>query len=529
MGLESRYQEAMDLYNRGDTVAAEQRCHALLEEGRMAGVLYLLGLCQLRQDKAQEAINSLLEAVELVPDNPRFLHDLGRAYSSRGEWLAAARAYIRAIDLDPRVAENYLYLGPIYEQVGDMESAERAYRRALELDPQLATAAASLASLYEKANRLEEAEQLTAAALKQDSGNTVANLARAQLDYRQGAYADAALRLDRLLQKPLSPWNRAIAAGRLGAAYDKLERYPDAFRAFVAGKQALSAAGLSTIDTGMYSLQNAGLIHRSLDQLFADSGSAAGADAPVFLVGFPRSGTTLLDQILSSHSGIAVLEEKNLLQSTFQEFASSEAGVARLLSLDAAAGEQQRKQYWQFAEKALGQPLAGRVLVDKLPLYTAFMPVIHRIFPGARFIFAIRDPRDVVLSCFMHAFGLNEAMRHFLTLDSTAGYYAAVMDVGIRSLERLDGAAYRLSYETLVDDIEGSARRLCTFLGVEWQDELLRFYDTARKRRINTPSYHQVVQPVYRSSRERWRHYEQQLQPVLGRLQPYVEYFGYSR
>ncbi|MGB9430581.1 MAG: sulfotransferase, partial [Gammaproteobacteria bacterium] len=197
-------------------------------------------------------------------------------------------------------------------------------------------------------------------------------------------------------------------------------------------------------------------------------------------------------------------------------------------ALDNKALEPYRRKYWMRVTEVLPERAPEQVFVDKLPLNTIFMPLIARLFPQARFIFAVRDPRDVVLSCFMRAFGLNEAMRNFLTLESTATYYAVVMQIGIDCLQHLGKSVHRIRYETLVDDTQGEAQRLCAFLSVNWDPGMLKFQETARKRRINTPSYHQVVQPIYRSARERWRHYEKHLQPLLSQLQPFVEYFGYA-
>ena len=527
--LRRQLDEAVDLFNRGDTTAAEQRCQRLLSSDRSPEVLHLLGLCQLRSGRAPAAIQSLREAIGLVPDNAQLPHDLGRAYSAQGDWRAAAEAYIRAIELRPDHAASYLYLGPVYEQVGDTATAERAYRRALELDPRLATAAASLGALYEKQNRLEEAQQFTADALSLDPQDTVANLTQAQLHIRAGRPAEAAERLKTLLQQPLSHWNRAIAAGRLGTAYDMLDDTEQAFAAFIVGKDALRNADVTTLETGIYSRETATRIARHADKLLAGIGPTPGsAPAPVFLVGFPRSGTTLLDQILSSHPGLVVLEEKETLLEPLRAWSGSDASLAKLEATPPAAFEDERQAYWKRAEKHLGEPLGDRTLVDKLPLYSQNLPLIRRFFPGARFLIAVRDPRDVVLSCFMHSFGLNEAMRHFLTLEGTADYYCAVMDVVVKSLPHLGADAYRLRYEDLVEDLEKESRRLCEFLGLTWDEGMLHSHDKAKTRRINTPSYHQVIQPVYRTARERWRRYATPLAPVLTRLQPYVEFFGYA-
>ena len=461
------------------------------------------------------------------PGHAGVMHDLGRAYSARGEWQAAAQTYVRAIELDPGNARNYLYLGPIYEFVGDLDSAERAYRHAFELNPMLAAAAGNLASLHEKANRLEAAEPLARRALELDPTDPAANLVQAQLDYRAGRYRETADRLRVLLRQPLSAWNRSLAGGRLGAALDKLDETEQAFVAFSDAKLAL----LDTpppVATGLYEPKTLRAISARMDELFTRP-APAGGEAPVFLLGFPRSGTTLLDQVLSSHPRIAVLEEKNAMSDFLQEFATGDAGLERVLALDAAATGHYRQLYWKRVSEGLSQPRAGRLLVDKLPLYTTFIPIIHRLFPDARYIFAIRDPRDVVLSCFMHPFGLNEAMRHFLTIEGSAGFYDTVMGQGLRSLGYLGPRAHLLRYEALVDNLETQARGVCGFLGLEWDAGMLQFHDTARKRRINTPSYHQVVQPVYRNALQRWRRYERQLAPVLPRLEPYVERFGYAK
>lgn len=529
LDTQHRIAKVLQLMSNGDITSAARRCTDLLASTRNPVTLQLMASCLMQLDKVPEAIALLREALGMGPGDPRLWHDLGRAYSSRGQWHAAAQAYIQAIELDPGRAENYLYLGPIYEQVGDFASAERAYLRASQLNPQLATAAASLAAIYEKDNRIEDAEKLVKTALELDPTDTIANLTRAQLDYRNENYRDSAKRLKQLLDRPLSAWNRNIAASRMGTALAKLGEHEAAFAAFLDGKQALLTADLAIADTGIYASASIARVKVHMDELL-DAQTEPAADngpAPVFLLGFPRSGTTLLNQILSSHPGTLVIEEKDTLRDSLQEFVTTPHGMSRLIAIDRKTRERFRQTYWQRVAEATGEALADRQLVDKLPLYTAFIPVIRKIIPEARFILAVRDPRDVVLSCFMQAFGLNEAMRHFLRLEDTAAYYASVMEIGIHARKYLDDQIHLIKYESLIDDLEGEARRLCGFLGLPWDPAMLRFPDTANKRRINTPSYSQVVQPVYRSARGRWRHYEAQLEQVLPVLRPYLEYFGY--
>ena len=522
--------QAADAYNRGEIAVAGRGCEQvlrLLPDFPQAWHLY--GLCCWQQGQLVEAADALARAVGPEPHDAQVMHDLGNVYSDQGTWAVAVHAYLKAIELHPQHAESFLNMGAAYENLGEHAEAERAYRRALELNPRLATAAASLASLAESANRLEEATSLVSQALALDAADPVANLTQAQLDFRAGQLDTAATRLQSLLNQPLRPRNRSLALARLGAIHEQRGEYERAFTAYQESKQVLDT-GQAPPGPGIFTVASAQRIARHLDELLSGrvASPAPASKTPVFLVGFPRSGTTLLDQILSSHPRLVVLEEKETLQDILRDFVTSDVGLEQLAALDAAALESYRQKYWVRVAQAMPERDPSKLFVDKLPLNTLFMPLIARLFPAVRFLFAVRDPRDVVLSCFMRAFGLNEAMRNFLTLSGTAELYAEVMQIGIRSQQRLNGQVHLIRYEALVDDLDREARRLCEFLGLDWDVAMLRFQDTAKKRRINTPSYHQVVQPVYTSARARWRHYQQYLEPVLPRLQPFVDFFGYT-
>jgi len=274
--------------------------------------LHLLGLCQWRQGQWNAAADALSRAAGLNPQDSQVLHDLGCVYSSQGRWVFAIRAYLQAIELRPGYADNYLNLGAAYESLSDYADAERAYRPALELNPRLATAAGSLAALCESGNRLKEAEQFVERALREDANDHVANLTQAQLDFRAGRHREALERLQALLQRPLAPRNRSLALARLGAIYEIFADYDRAFDAFQASKDALNVGDAESSGPGFYTLDTIQRISSYLPTLMSEVHMSVTAlvETPFFLVGFPRSGTTLLDQILSSHSRLAVLEEK---------------------------------------------------------------------------------------------------------------------------------------------------------------------------------------------------------------------------
>ena len=519
--------EASAAFGQGDFARAARAAERVLGLAPgMPEALHLLGLCLFKRGDTARALPLLQQAARLKPRDAQLMHNLGIASVEAGDGDGALAAFGQAVRLDALNPDSWFNLAVLSEERGDMAGAERAYREALRLSPGNAAAAAGLAALLEQRNALEEAGKWCDVALALDAAEPVANLTCAQLDFRAGRHAQAAERLEALRRRALSPRNRALAAGRLGVVYDRLDRSAQAWALFLEAKAALGETLGPAAADGIYSFATAARLARYLEPLL-QPGPAAEGPAPVFLVGFPRSGTTLLDQMLSGHPGIAVLEEQDTLQDVLREHALSDAGIEAFLRLDATGLERWRRLYWRRVAEFIPGRRGDALFVDKLPLNSVFMPLMLRLFPGARFLFALRDPRDVVLSCFMQSFALNEAMRHFLSLQETAAYYAAVMQVGGDSLERLPEAAHRVRYEGVVEDTEGEARRLLGFLGLAWEPKVLDFRETARKRRINTPSYHQVAQPIYGNAKQRWRRYQDQLAPVLPVLEPFVKRFGY--
>src|SRR5205085_4640311 len=218
--------------------------------------------------------------------------------------------------------------------------------------------------------------------------------------------------------------------------------------------------------------------------------------SPVFLVGFPRSGTTLLDTLLMGHPALNVMEEVPLLERP----AAALGDFERLPELSEAETEHLRDLYFE----ALG-PVDGRTIVDKLPLNLLGAPLIHRLFPDAKFIFAARHPCDVVLSCFMQPFDLNPAMANFLDLENAARLYDLVLSFWERASAILPLQVHTLRYEALVEDKEAEMRDLIAFLGLGWDERVLDNQKVAAERGpIVTPSYAQVAQPIYKRARGRW-------------------------
>jgi hypothetical protein len=248
-----------------------------------------------------------------------------------------------------------------------------------------------------------------------------------------------------------------------------------------------------------------------------------GVPDPVFVVGFPRSGTTLLDTFLMGHPHTCVIEEGRMLELA-TEVVSESSDVDWPPEIVARA----RKAYVDELSRHVPPDSTGLV-VDKHPMNMLRLAVLHAIFPNAKVLFAQRHPCDCVLSGFMQSFQLNHAMASFLDVADAADLYDASMTMWTRSRDAIPHAIHPVVYERLTADPGAELRPALQFLGLDWRDELLDHQATAKSRGlITTASYDQVVQPLSRTPSGRWRRYRKQLEPVLPVLLPWAERLGYG-
>jgi hypothetical protein len=250
--------------------------------------------------------------------------------------------------------------------------------------------------------------------------------------------------------------------------------------------------------------------------------------SPIFVVAFPRSGTTLLEQALDAHPALRSMDEQPYLQEAISALAGP--GVSypdRLAGLAPERLEAARARYWELvAERVRLQP--GEQLIDKNPLNILRLPAIARLFPHAKIVLAVRHPCDVLVSCFMQHFRAEFAW-HCRDLETLALAFRRTVDYWYAQAAVLPVAVHEVRYETLVRQFEPEVRRLATFLEVPWAGAMLDPAAHAlRKGFISTPSYSQVLAPVHDKSAGRWRHYARQLAPVLGELRGVFERWGYD-
>lgn len=493
-----------------------------------------LGNAQKLQGDLAAAIKSYKTALGIRPAYAEAHNNLGIAKKDDGDLPGAIERYRRAIAIRPEYAEAHNNLGIALKDAGDVAGALASYTRALDIKPDFVDAHCNLCEVYEKQNNLAALEDALDAATRtcgDDSADIRYRLA--QLETRKSRYDLALAHLEKMRIDKIKPAIKESYLSLLGKTHDRLDHFDAAFAAF--GQQnALSKGSVRARKFNPDGYLDA------TRQMNAAWGTAPRPDwhmpedqdtgpSPVFLVGFPRSGTTLLDSILRSHPQIDVLEEKPMVQAMRQVFAQPETAEG-LTALSPQQILALRTAYMAELAHHADPSKGGAVIVDKLPLNIRHIGIIHRVFPRAKFILALRHPCDCVLSCYMQNFALNDAMANFLDLEQTATLYAAIMGLWSTYTEKLDLDVHLFRYEDLVRDLEGSCKPLIGFLGLDWNDNLKNFQKTALDRPdIATPSYNQVIQPLYSQASGRWLHYKKHLTPVLPLLDPWIGAFGYAR
>lgn len=497
-----------------------------------AEALNNLGNALQRQDRTDEAVATYDRALELQPAYAEAWCNRGRTLHLAGRADEAISSLRRAIEVRAEWPKAIRYLGDAAAAAGDLTEAEACYRRALALDAADAEANTALASLLERRNRLDEALAAADAALTADPHVGRAAVVAAKVLRRVGRLEEALARLSGSDFSAAPIDERATAAFERGQILDRLGAFGPAYEAFVEGNRLLAQTPAACrIDRTIFPSMIARLAACFTAEWvsgWTPPPPAAADSAPIFLLGFPRSGTTLLDQILDAHPALTTMEEKDALDQVRRAVQQLPGGYPQALArLDEAAISDLRQLYHDEVRRHVGD-LGGRALIDKMPLNTIDAGLIFRLFPNARILLALRHPCDVVLSGFMQAMQPNAAMVLFDSLNSTATFYAEVMELWQRYRQVLPLSVLTIRYEDLVADLAAETRRILDFLGLAWDDAVLGYAQHARTRAISTPSYHQVVQPIYQRSVHRWRNYAFAFDEALPMLRPFIEEFGYG-
>ena len=442
-----------------------------------------------------------------------------RAHDALGDGAAAAADLADLAERRPGDRAVALGAARALADCGRFADAELAYRRLHDRDPGDSDALLGLTGLLESLNRPGELAPCFAAARAAGADPIVTALGEAIACREAGEFADALTALDAARGTlPEASWQQMR-----GALSDSAGDAANAFAAFAAMNAADRAATPEVAEgVRLYRAELEAEL-AALDRPRPSSPPAEARPAPLFLLGFPRSGTTLLDTFLMGHGGVRVHEERPFLEAV----AKLGGPTAARELLDPAQAAAMRASYWHALDQESDRP--DLLQVDKYPLASARAALIDVLFPGAPMLFMLRHPCDVILSCFITRFRLNWGVAAFLSLDDTVAAYDRVMRVWVKAREQRMLRVHEVRYEDLIADPPRVLRGVAGFAGVRFDPAMLDHAGTARARgHIATPSHAQVALPLYHNSAGRWRRYRAQLGSYLPLIEPWCDRFGYT-
>ncbi|SDH61052.1 tetratricopeptide repeat-containing sulfotransferase family protein [Roseospirillum parvum] len=516
-----RLQKIGRLLDQGRYGVALKESEALIAQApRLAVAHNLKGLALKGLDRIEEAIGSFLMATRVDPRFPHAFTNLGNCLRRRGDHLAALAAYEDALALAPDDPDTLTSMGNALSGLGRAEAAEAAYRKALALRPASGETLNGLGNLMRDLGRNPEAEALFRQAI--EAGPHVSrvslyasHLAQAKT-FRDPADPDIAF-LESLLAGPDLP---ATEQARVGYALGKARHdladagqgsHAAAFEAY-ARAAAIKRATL-TYDVADDERLMVELAEALPQAVPADAIAVADAVRPIYIVGMPRSGTSLIEQIIASHPAVhgagelGMIPDRVRLHGAAAGFHTPWAWARGLSATQAAA----------FANDCLGRlralvPGAETHVTDKAPNNFLFAGVLARLLPGARIVHIHRDPMDVGLSCFIQHFA-EQAQHYSYDLEELGRYMRAYQRLVDRWRQVLPGEVFiDLAYADLVDAPEPTIRDLIGRLGLPWDDACLSHHRS--RRMVQTPSSGQVREPIHAGRQGRWRRFEAQLEPL---------------
>lgn len=486
------------------------------------------------QGKFEQAMTAYNKALVLKPNYPQAYCNMGNNLQEQGKFDEAMAAYSKALALKPDYPDAYNNIGTVRQEQGNFEGAITVYNKALALKPDHSDAWSNGAETLEKLNKLEQLDLwLKQASQVFETVPADIQFYQAKLFWRNKKFEEAH-QLINTIDIELIADNRKKSYLELKAkCFESSNDFDQAYNCF--SKMNLLAKesnhfAKSDPENYFQTAKNQLANLKSRPAITSPNNKSDELDTtPSFLIGFPRSGTTLLDTILRSHSCIEVAEEPGTVN-TAKGFIKKNGHTDitnRLLPPHILADA--RKVYREVLGNYISEMNSNSVFIDRQPLNLIHAPLIQQLYPKAKYILALRHPMDAILSSWMQDFKLNPAMANMVNLDRIVDLYCIAMETFKICRADHDLNVHTIRYEDLVNDLSGETTALLKFLDLDWEPQMENYTDTAIKRgRIKTASYSQVVQPIYKDAQYRWLNYEKYLANYLPQVTPWINEFGYG-
>jgi len=481
-------------------------------QGRQVSPVISLGLLEKDKGNSSKAIDLYQQTLELHPDYADAHYNLANILQIFGATKSAENHYRKAIECNPNHVAAMHGLGQLLSSQGEIDSALELLENARRLQPTSQDISAAIADIYEKLGNHEMALAVLEPLLKSQLISPGVSLSYAKSAPYFNKHEDAIKILKRqLINSALPSQIKAEIHFSLGNLLDSIDDFEEAFENFKLG----NATRTSTTDEASF-IQLRGIQKQfTCDKHEQASRSNVPSSKPVFIVGMPRSGTTLVEQIVSSHPLISGAGELSyigdILNSFPERFGSSRNYPTCMDELSVADLNTLAQEYLKNLSKHA--PDATRI-TDKMPHNFLHLGLIDRLFPNSRIIHCVRSPMDTCLSIYFHNFSGNHPYTN--NLRALGEYYKGYIELMNHWKRIIRIPLMEVVYEDLVENQEAVSRNMISFCEVDWDQQCLRFNES--ERIVNTPSYDQVRQPIYTKSINRWKNYEKHLEPLITAL-----------
>jgi len=487
--------------------------------------LNLLGVLELQAGNANAAVSALETANGLYPDSPEIYENLGDARVGEGAYEKAVSAYEAVIRLQPQNFRAWANLGNARLETGDAEGACTAYRRALELNPASVPVLSNLAVILGGMGEQDEALVLGKRALSLTPGDT--EIYHDLSKFKKFAAGDADLSaMEALKNTDLDTEARMYLGFSLSKAYEDMADYDRAF-------DEMAIANQLKRDAISYSRENESELIEQITDVFDAELLSKGVSAntvpkiPIFILGMPRSGTSLVEQILASHSDVFGAGELRLLRDVVTGQGGIGQGITEFKSTSASypngviglSADKFSALGTSYLENLPATAKNSTYVTDKMPRNYYFLGLIKLILPHAKVIHCQRSPLDTCLSCYSIHFPYGQEFSY--DLAELGEYYRGYDALMTHWRDVLGDWFLDVRYEDVIAEPEAQARRLVEFCDLPWEESCLEFHKT--KRHVRTASTAQVKRPIYKTAVQRWRHYEKRLKPLIDALGPLAD------
>jgi len=487
-------------------------------------IIYLLAICFDKLGDYKNAIDNY-KAVILKKPRDIYLNNLGKIFIKKNEFKKAITYFNKSLDLNLKNPETYNLIGICYGMLNEENLAINFFNKSLDCKSDYIDTIYNLLELFEKTNKINELQKLINKKIIHFPKNKIILFYNSYVLEKENKSIQAIKILSKINFSTINAEWVVKSKYRIAELLNKVKNYKESFNYYREANNIVlkNIPKQSFVNNNFLNELNFEIANYKRT-LIKNPIVTTNELSLIFHIGFPRSGTTLIDAILNTHSNTLVIEEVPVIDSIFknQNFIDSTSSLKKQRVAISIYQEFLSKHYLQA-------DLVGKTIIDKLPLNLVKIKKINEIFPQAKFIVSIRHPLDCILSCYMQNFQLNSSMINFLDLERTAIVYDKVMYIWKQNQNELKKISHIIKYENLIQNFNTEIEKLLIFLSLKNENIENNYRNEVLKReRVRTPSYNQITQPIYKSSINKWHNFKDELSEIRPIVEKWVNFFEYD-